>query len=75
MTAEDVENLEYDNFDTTGALANMLDVIRGYKFMIKAFILMFNNFSNQRSGILDCTTVLRDDFDIGACSDSSPTFP
>jgi hypothetical protein len=24
---------------------------------------MFNNYSNQRSGILDCTSVLRDDFD------------
>jgi hypothetical protein len=63
MTAEDVEALNYDIFDAAGALANTLKVPRGFKFMINAFILMFNNFSNQRSGILDCTSVLKDDFD------------
>jgi hypothetical protein len=63
MTAKDVEALEYGKFDAAGALANTLDVPRGYKFMIRAFIAMFNNFSNQRSGILDCMSVLRDDFD------------
>jgi hypothetical protein len=63
MTTEDVESLEYDEFDAAGLLVNTLDVPRGYKFMIRAFISMFNNFSNQRSGILDCTSVLRDDFD------------
>jgi hypothetical protein len=63
MTTEDVEGLKYDEFDAGGLLANTMDVPRGYKFMIRAFIAMFNNFSNQRSGILDCMSVLRDDFD------------
>jgi hypothetical protein len=31
--------------------------------MIKAFILMFNNFCRQRLGILDCTSISKDDFD------------
>jgi hypothetical protein len=63
MATEDVETLEYDEFDAAGLLVNTLDVPCGYKFMIRAFIAMFNNFSNQRSGILDCTSVLMDDFD------------
>jgi hypothetical protein len=75
MTAKDVENLEYDEFDAAGALANMLDVPRGYKFMIRAFISMFNNFSNQHSGILDCTTVLRDDFDTWRLLGFKPNVP
>jgi hypothetical protein len=31
--------------------------------MIKAFILMFNNYCNQGSGVLDCVLVLKEDLD------------
>jgi hypothetical protein len=31
--------------------------------MLKAFISMFNNYCNQFSAILDCTLILKDDFD------------
>jgi hypothetical protein len=43
--------------------------------MIKAFIAMFNNYSNQRSGILDCTSVLRDDFDSWRLLGFKPNVP
>jgi hypothetical protein len=31
--------------------------------MLKAFISMFNSYCSQRSAILDCTSILKDDFD------------
>jgi hypothetical protein len=75
MTAEDVDGLEYNKLNAAGAVAKTLDVPRGFQFMIKAFISMFNNYCNQQSGVLDCTSILKEDFDtVGVSLDTSPMF-
>jgi hypothetical protein len=63
MTVGDIDGLKYDKLNAAGAVAKSLEVPRGFQFMIKAFISMFNSFCNQRSGVLDCTWILKEDFD------------
>jgi hypothetical protein len=63
LTAEDVDGLEYDKLDATGTLIATELVPQGYQSMLKGFISMFNSYCKQFSAILDCTSILKDDFD------------
>jgi hypothetical protein len=78
LAAEDVDALEYDERDAAGAVVSTQLVPCGYQCMIKAFISMFNNYSNQRagggSGILDCTSILKEDFDSWRLLGYKPNF-
>jgi hypothetical protein len=63
LTAKDVNALDYDEFNAVGVLIAMQLVPRGYQFMIKVFISLFNNYCGQFASVLDCTSILKDNYD------------